>query len=139
MRRNGHIVKSKKSVKFDYKRAEWCTYANFIMMYREVYKDMVKGGIAVRLLDNKVFMSKEGEAVEENDANRLGLATRYKVVRPDRLLFVDEVGSNTLQTKDGSVGGERFLCEALQRPQHEQQQRTRTLPFSGLPQPLAYH
>ena len=62
-------------------------------MYREVYKDMVKGGIAVRLLDNKVFMSKEGEAVEENDANRLGLATRYKVVRPDRLLFVDEVGS----------------------------------------------
>jgi hypothetical protein len=93
MRRNGHIVKSKKSVKFDYKRAEWCTYANFIMMYREVYKDMVKGGIAVRLLDNKVFMSKEGEAVEENDANRLGLATRYKVVRPDRLLFVDEVGS----------------------------------------------
>ena len=115
MKRNGHIVKSKKSVKFDYKQADWCTYANFLMMYCEVYKEMVKGGIAVRL-DNKVCMTKEGETVEENDANRLGLATRYKVVRPDRLLFVDEVGSNTSQTKDGNVGGEKFLCEALQRP-----------------------
>ena len=115
MRRNGHIVKSKRAVKFDYKRADWCTYANFLMMYREVYKEMVKGGIAVRL-DDKVYMTKEGEAVEENDANRLGLATRFNVVRPDRLLFVDEVGSNTSQTKDGNVGGEKFLCEALQRP-----------------------
>jgi hypothetical protein len=115
MSRNGHIVKSKKSVKFDYKRADWCTYANFLMMYREVYKEMVKGGIAVRL-DDKMYMTKEGETVEENDANRLGLATRYKVARPDRLLFVDEVGSNTSQTKDGNVGGEKFLCEALQRP-----------------------
>ena len=100
------------------------------MKYREVYREMVKGGIAVRL-DDKVFMSKEGrEAVEENNANRLGLATRYKVVRPDRLLFVDEVGSNTSQTKDGNLGGERFLYKALQRPQTRA--ATKDLHFSVL-------
>ncbi len=33
------------------------------MMYREVYKEMVTGGIAVRL-DNKVCMTKEGETVK---------------------------------------------------------------------------
>lgn len=112
----GISLKSKKSIKFDYTRgADLCTFTDFWMMYHKVYKEMVKGGIAVSL-DDKVYMTKEGETVEENDVNRLGLATRYKVVRPDRLLFVDEVGSNTSQTKDGNVGGERFLCEALQRP-----------------------
>jgi hypothetical protein len=37
--------------------------------------------------------------------------------RPDKLVFVDEVGSNTSTTKDGNVGGEKFLCEASGRPQ----------------------
>jgi hypothetical protein len=35
------------------------------MMYNKVYKEMVKGGIAVTL-DDKVYMTKEGETVEEN-------------------------------------------------------------------------
>jgi hypothetical protein len=30
--------------------------------------------------------------------------------RPDKLLFVDEVGSNTSTTKDGNVGGEKFYA-----------------------------
>jgi hypothetical protein len=49
MRRNGHLIKSKRAVKFEVKRAEWCTYQNFKMMYNEVYKEMVKGGIAKQL------------------------------------------------------------------------------------------
>jgi hypothetical protein len=35
---------------------------------------------------------------------------------PDKLLFVDEVGSNT-STKDGNVGGGKFLCGAAGCPQ----------------------
>ncbi len=49
MRRNGHIIKSKRAIKFESKRAEWCTYANFEEMYNKVYKEMVKGGIATEL------------------------------------------------------------------------------------------
>ena len=111
-------------------------------MYCEVYKEMVTGGIA-RRLDNKVCMTKEGETDEENDANRLGLATRDKVVRPDRLLVVDKVGSNTLQTKDGNVCGEKFCKKFCAKHYsvrtHEQQQRTHTSPFLDLLLQRAYH
>jgi hypothetical protein len=31
-------------------------------------------------------------------------------MKPDELLLVDEVGSNTSQEKDGNIGGEIFLC-----------------------------
>jgi hypothetical protein len=31
---------------------------------------------------------------------------------PEKLIFVNEVGSNSSTTKDGNVGGEKFLCEA---------------------------
>ena len=55
-------------------------------------------------------------SLEEKDA--LGLQTKYNLIcPPDRLLFVDEVGSNTSQTKDGHVGGELFLCGKGERPQ----------------------
>jgi len=61
-------------------------------------------------------LNKEGVVVlEEKDA--LGLQTKYNLICPDRLLFVDEVGSNTSQTKDGNVGGELFLCGKGERPQ----------------------
>ena len=79
-------------------------------MYEQVYKEMVAGGIAVES-PKKECLNKEGVVVlEEKDA--LGLQTKYNLIRPDRLLFVDEeVGSNTSQTKDGNnVGGELFLC-----------------------------
>ena len=54
--------------------------------------------------------------LEEKDA--LGLQTKYHLIGPDLLLFVNEVGSNTSQTKDdGNVGGELFLCGKGERPQ----------------------
>ena len=37
--------------------------------------------------------------------------------RPDKLVFVDEVGSNTSTTKDGNVDVEKFLCKKMARPQ----------------------
>jgi hypothetical protein len=118
MRRNGHKIKCKKAVKFDNKRAEWCTYQNFKVMYDEVYKELVKAGIASMLPateDSKHF-NKKGEIVHEtNDA--FGLPTRYIMKRPDKLIFVDEVGSNTNTSKDGNIGGEKFLCKVNSRPQ----------------------
>jgi hypothetical protein len=38
---------------------------------------------------------------------------------PDHLIFKDEVGSNTLQAKDGQVGGQTYLCSVDGRPQNQ--------------------
>lgn len=114
MKRNGHIVKAKKGVKFDAKRADWCTYLNFETMYNNVYSEMVEGGIAERL-DNPVWLNKEGQIVEHEE-EAFGLPTRYRLLHPNKLLFVDEVGSNTSQAKDGNMGGEKFLVLNKERP-----------------------
>jgi hypothetical protein len=42
---------------------------------------------------------------------------QYLIQRPNKLLFVDEVESNTCTTKDRHVGGEKFLCQADATPQ----------------------
>lgn len=116
MKRNGHQIKSKRAVKFESKRVDWCTYHNFSTMYQEVYEEMVKGGIATKNTDKEEVLNTDGEPT--TDANTAtGLPTRYTMCRPDKLIFVDEVGSNTSTTKDGNVGGEKFLCHAQLRPQ----------------------
>ncbi|KAI2504990.1 hypothetical protein MHU86_9433 [Fragilaria crotonensis] len=114
MNRHGHLIKSKKAVKFESKRADWCTHHNFSIMYREVYEEMVKGGIATKQTD-EIFLNRDGEPTNENAAS--GLPTSYMMQHPDKLIFVDEVGSNTSTTKDGNVGVEKYLCEAGARPQ----------------------
>jgi hypothetical protein len=85
-------------------------------MYEEVYKEMANVGIASQV-DTKVIVDKNGSIVEHKDKG-YGLPTKYLMQCPDKLLFVDEVGSNTSTTKDGNLlGGEKFLCERLGRPQ----------------------
>ena len=118
MKRNGHKIKCKKAVKFDSKRADWCTYQNFKVMYDEVYKELVKGGIATKLAETEgaILFNKKGDIVEKTE-DAFGLSTRYIMNRPDKLIFVDEVGSNTNTSKDGNIGGEKFLCEVNTRPQ----------------------
>ena len=61
--------------------------------------------------------NRKGEIVT-NVEDSFELPTMYKLLHPEKLIFVDKVGSNTSQTKDGNVGGEKFLCEASARPQH---------------------
>ena len=115
MKRHREVIRSKRSVKFEAKRAEWCTYDNFSTMYDEIYERMANRGIASKV-NRKLLLSKDGEIVEHRH-EAFGLPTEYMMQRPDKLLFVDEVGSNTSTTKDGNVGGEKFLCGAAGRPQ----------------------
>ena len=84
-------------------------------MYDGIYKEMTRGGIASKLF-TAVYLDKQGEIVETKE-EAFGLPTKYMMSRPDKLIFVDEVGSNTSTTKDGNVGGEKFLCEKMARPQ----------------------
>jgi hypothetical protein len=63
-----------------------------------------------------VKLDKQGEIVEHSK-EAFGLKAQYLIQRPNKLVFVDEVGSNTCTTKDGYAGGEKFLFQADARPQ----------------------
>ncbi len=115
MKRNGDLVKAKKGVKFDSKRADWCTHQNFQLMYQEVYKEIASTGIA-RKLDSEVFLDKYGN-ITENEEEGFALKTHCYLEQPDKLIFVDEVGSNTSQANDGNIGGEKLLCIGSNHPQ----------------------
>jgi hypothetical protein len=53
--RNKHLIRAKKAVKFDNKRAQWCNYLNMYEMYEdnmyemyeEIYKNLCTSGLAV--------------------------------------------------------------------------------------------
>jgi hypothetical protein len=60
-------------------------------------------------------LNRDGEPADEKSA--CGLPTKYVMQHPDKLIFVDEISSDTSTTKDGNVGGEKFLCEVNAQPQ----------------------
>jgi len=113
--RNKHLIRAKKAVKFDTKRAEWCTYLNLEEMYDEVYSHLVSTNLAVKH-EEAVWRNEAGDVVFcEKEA--MGLKSPYELIHPGWLVFVDEVGSNTSQAKDGAIGGQTYLCSRDGRPQ----------------------
>jgi hypothetical protein len=113
LRRNKHLIRGKKSVKFDDKRAQWCTYDNMLDMYTEVYKDLCSAGLACEH-EEPVWRNAEGEIVE-SEADAFGLKSKFELIHPDMLIFVDELGCNTNQKQDGD--NEKYLCPKSGRPQ----------------------
>jgi hypothetical protein len=79
----------------DVKRNTWVTKDNFLNMYTNVYETMVEAGVA--------------EKLEQEIQHEEGLPTKFKLTKPEFLLFVDETGCNTNQLNDGRVGGELFV------------------------------
>ncbi len=54
--------------------------------------------------DHAVWQNEAGEVVNsEKEAH--GCQSQYELIHPNFLVFLDEVGSNTSQAKDGAVGG----------------------------------
>jgi len=85
-------------------------------MYDEVYANLVTSGLAVKH-DAAVWRNEAGEIVGcEEEA--FGCQSAYELIHPNMLIFVDEVGNNTSQAKDGAVGGQTFLCSKDGRPQN---------------------
>jgi len=85
-------------------------------MYNKVYSHLVSTGLAVKH-DEPVWCNEAGEAVScERDA--FGMKSAYKLIHPEWLVFIDEVGSNTSQSKDGAIGGQTYLCTKDGRPQN---------------------
>ena len=86
------------------KCSDWCTYQNFETIY---YSEIVASGITAKL-DTPMWLNKAGDVVEYEEL-AFGKKTQFMLLHPRKLLFVDEVGSNTSQAKDGHCGGDRFL------------------------------
>jgi hypothetical protein len=109
LKQNKELIRSKKPVRFETKQAEWCTYIN-MQMYDEIYSQLVEVGLAVKHPE-PVWCNKDGNVVNKEHLT-VGLKSAFELIHPDWLIFVDEIGCNTSQTKDGQVCGEKFLCAA---------------------------
>ena len=64
-------------------------------------------GIAVRLPD-ATWVNKNQEETTKDLA--FGRKATHLLTRPDCVVLVDEVGSNTSQEGDGALGGEKNCC-----------------------------
>jgi hypothetical protein len=85
-------------------------------MYNEEYSSLVTAILAVKH-DEPIWRKEAGEVVEsEEDA--FGCKSELALIHSEWLVFVDEVGSNTPQTKDGNVGGQIYLCTKDGHPQN---------------------
>jgi hypothetical protein len=110
---NGFMLRNKEALRRgkckvrDIKRHTWCTYENFRNMYDCVYLSMVESGVAEELSE-AVMYDVNGE-VTTNVDEMYGRPSKYRMVKPENLVFVDETGCNTNQKDDGYAGGEQFV------------------------------
>jgi hypothetical protein len=100
-KRNKHLITAKKAVKFDTKRAKWCTHSNLEEMYNEIYPHLVKLGLAV-IHDEALWQNKAGEVSCEKDT--YGMKSEYELIHQEWLVFVDEVGTSNKQKTALSAG-----------------------------------
>ncbi len=77
------------------------TKENFENMYENVYKTMVEAGVA--------------EELSEEIQHKAGLPSKYRLTRPEYVLFVDETGCNTNQLNDGRVDNEQFILPKVDK------------------------
>jgi hypothetical protein len=105
-KRHSHLLERKKGHKFSKDRAEWSIYRNFVQMYDEVYEAMEHAGVAQKLPE-PMWVDEKQQITEE--ANAFGRKATHLLIRPDYVVFVDEVGCNTSQEGDGARGGEKKI------------------------------
>jgi hypothetical protein len=105
-KRNSHLLERKKGHKFSKDRSEWSIHRNFVQMYDEVYEAMVKAGVAEKLSE-PMWVDEKQQATEEKNA--FGQKATHLLLRPEYVVFVDEVGCNTSQEGDGARGGEKKI------------------------------
>jgi len=86
-------------MRFDSKPNDWCTVVNFEKMYKRTYAAMVKSSVAILLLEKQMVML-DGR-ITENKEESVGRETEFILTHPEYVLFIDEVGCNTLQKSDG--------------------------------------
>jgi hypothetical protein len=55
----------------------------------------------------------------EDDPKRYGRKTKHVLTHPKRVLFIDEVGANTIQKQDGHIGRRKIvIVKGMCPPEH---------------------
>ena len=106
-------IKQKKAVRFDANREDWCHVENFQTMYDHVYSAMVKSKVAIEL-ETKVMVKLDG-TITDNAEESTGRKTKFILTHPELVFFVDEVGSNTSQRRDGNVRRQQYVVHQTLR------------------------
>jgi len=88
---------------------------NFKFMYLHTYDKLAKAGVAIEV-DDEEYLDVHGNIVGEFDETRLGNKTKFRMIHPRYLPFLDEVGSNTNAEKY-KTNSERRICHRDDRPQ----------------------
>lgn len=109
-KRKEDVLKSTKIEDFSSDRKDWVNTKNVSLMYDMHYEAYVKNGIADKLPE-AVFFDIDGNEISQLDMltkvkHAVGRASKYKMINPDYLMFMDETGTNTNTANDGEVGGQ---------------------------------
>jgi hypothetical protein len=113
MKRYETKLKRAKCKVIDNNRRTYCTYENFSNMYNAVYENMVDAGVAIKLEEETMF-DKDGN--KTTDPSKMhGRPTKYKLIKPERCVYVDETGCNTNCKNDGQIGGQRLIMGCNQK------------------------
>jgi hypothetical protein len=100
------LERSKCKIK-DQNRITWCTYQHFHNMYNRVYNLMVKAGVSDETPEDRMN-DICGNCVFDKEL-MYGRPTKFQLVKPQNVIFVDETGCNTNPKTDGHIGGELFI------------------------------
>ena len=115
MKRKKHLLRTKKGRKYGLDRANFTTYLNFRDMYDHIENILVdECGVATRF-SKPVWMNSSGEIVS-NFEDAMGCKVSIDIDRKDMCIVLDEVGCNLTQEKDGSKGGEKYVCAPHEVP-----------------------
>ena len=113
MKRNEDKLTCMRGHSFSLDRDSWSTYQNMNAMYDMIEACLIDCGIAEKI--DPIWVDKEGkEVVSEEDA--YGCKCTIRIIHPDYMLCVDEVGSNIDMTGDGHAGGELYISVAKKGP-----------------------
>jgi hypothetical protein len=77
-------------------------------MYEDTYQNLCKANLACEHPEPKC--RNKSEEMVESEEHAFCCKSKHELILPDCLLFVDEYGTNTPQTKDGQVFGQLYLC-----------------------------
>jgi hypothetical protein len=109
------VITSKKAVRSNSKRDDWCRLENFDDMYDGVYNKLVESGVA-EVLEHEVWRDMHNNGVL-TEVEAYGRKTGYSLLHPEKLVFFEEVGGNILQKGDGNARGQKFMVARDMRAQ----------------------
>ena len=112
---NADVLSTGKGFQKHSARMDWTMYQNIETMYNLVYEAMVQAGIAEHLPEDAHYYVNKENKVVQTEEEAAGLRCTMKLIRPDWLIFGDEVGTDTCQESDGHIGGQTYLQFAGQK------------------------